>query len=313
MTRRWLALGLVAAMVVPAWAKGDKKPKKADKDDDAADSSDDESDKSDDDDDKPDKKSDKKAKKADAKDKKADAKGKKADKKKKSDDADNDDGKGSDDADKDSDPDAAPDEKGGSKTKKTDDDSGDTKSAAEPVKQDLTGHDLGTKKKANEFERDRFFVDKTDSPETENGTLIQGRHHIELVRLSRVEWQLREPRGRGGQRLGPVAAVHRSAPADRFSPHPGEPVGGAHRRADPRGQRRAAGQRAADGRSRRDPAARDQHPVGAHRPERIRAPRAVADPQRRAHRRDPRAPVHQRPRRGQDRRPACRLRELESS
>src|SRR6185295_1310891 len=30
-------------------------------------------------------------------------------------------------------------------------------------KQDLTGHDLGTTKKENVFERDRFFVDKTDT------------------------------------------------------------------------------------------------------------------------------------------------------
>jgi hypothetical protein len=41
-------------------------------------------------------------------------------------------------------------------------------------KQDLNGHDLGTAKKENAFERDRFFVDKTDSDRTEKGTLIQG-------------------------------------------------------------------------------------------------------------------------------------------
>lgn len=41
-------------------------------------------------------------------------------------------------------------------------------------KQNLTGHDLGTNKKSNEFERDRFFVDKVDSAKTEKGTLIQG-------------------------------------------------------------------------------------------------------------------------------------------
>jgi hypothetical protein len=52
----------------------------------------------------------------------------------------------------------------------------DPKPAAEPVleKQDLSGHDLGTNKKENAFERDRFFVDKTDSEKTEAGTLIQG-------------------------------------------------------------------------------------------------------------------------------------------
>jgi hypothetical protein len=41
-------------------------------------------------------------------------------------------------------------------------------------KQNLTGHDLGTKKRENEFERDRFFVDKVDTDKTEDGTLIQG-------------------------------------------------------------------------------------------------------------------------------------------
>ncbi len=41
-------------------------------------------------------------------------------------------------------------------------------------KQDLTGHDLGTKKKTNEFEKDRFYVDKQDSAKTETGTLVQG-------------------------------------------------------------------------------------------------------------------------------------------
>ncbi len=43
-----------------------------------------------------------------------------------------------------------------------------------PVKQDLSGHDLGTNKRENLFEKDRFFVDKVDSAKTENKTLIQG-------------------------------------------------------------------------------------------------------------------------------------------
>lgn len=47
------------------------------------------------------------------------------------------------------------------------DDDGDFK------KQDMTGHDLGPKK-GNLFERDRFFVDKTDSSKTARGTLVQG-------------------------------------------------------------------------------------------------------------------------------------------
>ena len=42
------------------------------------------------------------------------------------------------------------------------------------VKQNLSGHDLGTKKKANLFEKDRFFVDKVDTKKTAKGTLIQG-------------------------------------------------------------------------------------------------------------------------------------------
>lgn len=43
-----------------------------------------------------------------------------------------------------------------------------------PVKQDLSGHDLGTNKKENLFEKDRFFVDKVDTEKTENKTLVQG-------------------------------------------------------------------------------------------------------------------------------------------
>jgi hypothetical protein len=48
------------------------------------------------------------------------------------------------------------------------------KAVDEPAKQDLTGHDLGTNKKTTEFEKDRFYVDKVDTPKTEKGTLIQG-------------------------------------------------------------------------------------------------------------------------------------------
>ena len=44
----------------------------------------------------------------------------------------------------------------------------------EMVKQDLSGHDLGPAKRENVFERDRFFVDKTDSDQTAKGTLVQG-------------------------------------------------------------------------------------------------------------------------------------------
>jgi hypothetical protein len=43
-----------------------------------------------------------------------------------------------------------------------------------PEKQNLSGRDEGTDKKPTQFERDRFFVDKVDTEETENGTLVQG-------------------------------------------------------------------------------------------------------------------------------------------
>ena len=47
------------------------------------------------------------------------------------------------------------------------------KEAELPIKQDLSGHDLGNKKE-NLFEKDRFFVDKVDTEKTENKTLVQG-------------------------------------------------------------------------------------------------------------------------------------------
>jgi hypothetical protein len=54
----------------------------------------------------------------------------------------------------------------------SEDEGGDA--GGELKKQDLNGHDLGTTKKENVFERDRFFVDKTDTSKTEQSTLIQG-------------------------------------------------------------------------------------------------------------------------------------------
>ncbi|MCW5801944.1 MAG: hypothetical protein KIT31_06110 [Deltaproteobacteria bacterium] len=42
------------------------------------------------------------------------------------------------------------------------------------LKQDLTGHDLPTNRKKNQFERDRFFVDKVDTKKTLKKTLVQG-------------------------------------------------------------------------------------------------------------------------------------------
>jgi hypothetical protein len=88
-----------------------------------------------------------------------------------SDDSGDDDGSADEDTpkksdDEDDEDDASDDEKPKKTEKKADDDG--------PKKQDLTGHDLGTKKKVTEFEKDRFFVDKVDTDKTENGTLVQG-------------------------------------------------------------------------------------------------------------------------------------------
>jgi hypothetical protein len=66
---------------------------------------------------------------------------------------------------------------GGATTSEDEDEDGDKKKPEEKkefVKQNLSGHDLGTSKRANEFEKDRFFVDKVDTEKTEKGTLVQG-------------------------------------------------------------------------------------------------------------------------------------------
>ncbi len=102
---------------------------------------------------------------------------------KKSDDSDEDEDKS--DKKKGGDDEEAPadEEEGGDEDQPEDEEGGGTKvkdktkakSADEsPIKQDLSGHDLGTNKKENLFEKDRFFVDKADSEKTEKGTLIQG-------------------------------------------------------------------------------------------------------------------------------------------
>ena len=159
--------------------KGDKKADKGDSDDD-----DDAPDKSDkkkagkDDSDDDDKKSDKKSDKNDKADKKATRKPPK----------DDDDATAGFSGD-----DASADETGSSKVKKTDDEASETNGSAELAKQDLTGHDLGTKKKTNEFERDRFFVDKTDTEATENGTLIQGSLTSSSFCIHRERRRLRSP------------------------------------------------------------------------------------------------------------------------
>ncbi|CAN5286004.1 hypothetical protein BH11MYX1_BH11MYX1_27940 [soil metagenome] len=153
---RFLALALIASLpllATPAWAKKDPKkaaPKAAAK----ADKSDDDSD-----DDDADKKPAKAAPKAAAE---------------KSD-------KSDDDS---SDPPAAAKTKPDDDTSADDDDGGgfsgkakqpSTESSEPPmVKQDLNGHDMGSKKKTTEFEKDRFFVDKADTEKTEGKTLIQG-------------------------------------------------------------------------------------------------------------------------------------------
>jgi hypothetical protein len=68
--------------------------------------------------------------------------------------------------------DAGDDARPAKKKKKKADDADTSSSGLQ--KQDLSGHDLGTTKKENAFERDRFFVDKTDTNKTEKGTLVQG-------------------------------------------------------------------------------------------------------------------------------------------
>ncbi|HEX3761141.1 MAG TPA: hypothetical protein VHW23_20745 [Kofleriaceae bacterium] len=60
------------------------------------------------------------------------------------------------------------------KAKKASGDQDAGSSGSELQKQDLSGHDLGTSKKDNQFEHDRFFVDKVDSDRTSKGTLVQG-------------------------------------------------------------------------------------------------------------------------------------------
>jgi len=166
--KRWILAAALGAVVVasPAWAKKGG-AQKADKDDDDSDDEDDAKKKPD-------------AKKADA------AKAKKADAaKKKSGDDDDDDDKKSDAKKSDAKADAA------KKSGDDDDDSGDddddssgfkggtknvTKDTGETpmVKQDLNGHDMGARKRTTAFEKDRFFVDKSDTAKTEKGTLVQG-------------------------------------------------------------------------------------------------------------------------------------------
>lgn len=84
--------------------------------------------------------------------------------------------KASDDADADSeDREVRPTRK--AKAARPDDDSASSKDKDDDgalQKQDLNGHDLGTSKKDNAFERGRFFVDKVDSDKTAQGTLVQG-------------------------------------------------------------------------------------------------------------------------------------------
>lgn len=80
-----------------------------------------------------------------------------------------------DDSDDDTGDDAAPDKKKKPAPAIADDDTGGAGQQDKDFqKQDLNGHDLGTSKKENEFERDRFFVDKIDASKTKGKTLVQG-------------------------------------------------------------------------------------------------------------------------------------------
>jgi len=76
-------------------------------------------------------------------------------------------------------------------------------------KQDLNGHDLGTTKKENVFERDRFFVDKTDTAKTEKGTLVQGS-------LTSTTFGYHEAGGTLAPPMGSVAAVPSASPYNRL-------------------------------------------------------------------------------------------------
>ena len=113
-----------------------------------------------------------------------------------SDDEDSGDG-GSTTADGDDDEEAAP------KKKKKKSDDAEPEEDKEFVKQNLSGHDLGTKKKSTEFEKDRFFVDKVDTEKTEKGTLIQG-----SLTSSSFLWT---------ESGGPYAGMEQGSNAARFS------------------------------------------------------------------------------------------------
>lgn len=76
-------------------------------------------------------------------------------------------------------------------------------------KQDLNGHDLGTAKKENVFERDRFFVDKVDTAKTEKGTLVQGS-------LTSTTFAYHEAGGTLAAPTGSTAAVPSASPYNRL-------------------------------------------------------------------------------------------------
>jgi hypothetical protein len=76
-------------------------------------------------------------------------------------------------------------------------------------KQDLNGHDLGTTKKENVFERDRFFVDKVDTAKTEKGTLVQGS-------LTSTSFAYHEAGGTLAAPMGSTAVVPSASPYNRL-------------------------------------------------------------------------------------------------
>ncbi|HEX4416832.1 MAG TPA: hypothetical protein VH165_02990 [Kofleriaceae bacterium] len=81
---------------------------------------------------------------------------------------------------------------------------GDTE--PEVQKQDLNGHDLGTTKKENAFESDRFFVDKTDTAKTEKGTLVQGSLALSLFAYHESGGNLPASTAAAGQSMVPSAS-----------------------------------------------------------------------------------------------------------
>jgi hypothetical protein len=71
-------------------------------------------------------------------------------------------------------------------------------------KQDLRGHDVDAGAVGNPFQKDRFFVDKVDSEETENKTLVQG--SLQWSNFAYLESSGKFPAPMGGTSAGSAAS-----------------------------------------------------------------------------------------------------------